>query len=66
MMLRGGGGSEGVTLIFYLNHTLTFGGCGRLGGLFRVDTFQAHSTRPPADADFNCHVCVCVLKTSNS
>ena len=24
MTLRGGGGSEGVTLIFYLKHTLTF------------------------------------------
>ena len=24
LTLRGGGGSEGVTLIFYLKHTLTF------------------------------------------
>ena len=43
---KGGGGSEGVTLIFYLKHTLTFGrwcrceGLGGLQKLLRVGAFH--------------------------
>ena len=59
----GPGGSEGVTLMFYLKHTSTFVDVEDCRNLFRVDTFQVHSTRTRILSQMPTLLpCLCVLK----